>query len=302
MKKDTVNIEKLRLSEKEFEEDKNLAQIEFLMEAKPSENPEVTFVVAQPGAGKTALSAMSMKEIKESNGKMPVNINADRLAEYHRNYNELLDYIPEDRFRITREFVNPTMKDIQNVLIKNKVSMVIECTLNSEKKIKLMENLKRKGYKVNIKVLAVDKLESRISCFEREVALLKLDSKARGIDKECHENSYYNMIKTLMKIINIQCWDNIEIFKRGKDKGEPETIYKSFELGDMNIISTIKEERKQQRKQIIENEDEYMGRINKVTDSIEKYQNNEKLKKYTLRDINDLKVEFLQYTKQGLQL
>jgi predicted ABC-type ATPase len=175
-----MNIEDFKLSQDEFSKDKSAALLEFLIECKPVKNPIVTFVVGQPGAGKTSLAILSQSRITTANeGVAPINVDADRIAMYHRYYNRLLDFEPEERFNITREFVNPAIKEIQTMLSEKQISMIIECTLNTDKKLKFMRDLKEKGYKVNVNVLVVTELESRLSCLEREALFLKMRRKIK---------------------------------------------------------------------------------------------------------------------------
>lgn len=290
-----MNIDELSLEEDEFIVDKNYAFLEFLGQATPTKKPEVTFVVAQPGAGKTGLAAYSTQEIKQrNNGTTPINVNADKVAEYHRNYSKLLDYIPEERFRVTRKFVNPVIKEIQQTLKNLGVSMVIECTLNSEKKIAFMKELKDAGYKVNINVLSVDELESRVSCLEREACLLSLGNKSRGIDRESHDNAYNNMVKTLRKLVDEECWDNISIYKRGQNCDIPEKIYETTQKGDLEAIEKIQLERNKQRKIILSNPEKYQDRLAKTKNVINLYQRNETLRNYSIKNLQDLQQDFME--------
>lgn len=293
-----MNIEELALDENEYIVDKNYAFLEFLGQATPTKKPEVTFVVAQPGAGKTGLAAYSTQEIKQrNNGTSPINVNADKVAEYHRNYSKLLDYIPEERFRVTRKFVNPVIKEIQQTLKNLNVSMVIECTLNSEKKIAFMKELKDAGYIVNINVLSVDELESRMSCLEREACLLSLGNKSRGIDKESHDSAYNNMIKTLGKLVYENCWDNISIYKRGKETDIPEKVYETQKTGDLDVLEKIQLERNRQRKEILSNSEQYQDRIIKTKNAINLYQRNEILRDYSINNLQDLQQDFMEKIK-----
>lgn len=289
-----MNIEELALTEEEMKEDKSYAFLEFLSQASPTKRPEVTFVVAQPGAGKTGLAALSTIEIKNrNNGTLPVNVNADRVAEYHRNYTKLLDYKPEDRFRITRQFVNPTIKEIQKTLSQNRVSMIIECTLNSTKKIEFMKKLKQMGYRVNINVMVVDELESRMSCLEREVSLLKLGHKARGIDRPSHDSAYVNMVQTLGTVVQENCWDIISLFRRGNVQEKPVQIYETQRIGDVNVTSNINKERQSQRLEILRYPEKYLSRLDETRKSLILYQTNAMLRKYSIDNLDELKSDFL---------
>lgn len=295
-----MNIEELALTEEEYNEDRNYVFLTCLANANTTRFPEATFVVGQPGAGKTKLSRVSNIELKKrNNGTMPVNVNADMVAQYHRNYNKLLEFKPEDRQRITREFVNPAIKEIQDTLSKHRVSMVIECTLNSDKKLAFMEKLKQQGYKVNIKVMVVHELESKISCLEREAALLRMGNKARGIDRKSHNDAYKNMPKTIKKILDNGVYDNIELYTRGKNGEEPKKIEKDR---DVDVVEMIETERINQRKQILSDPEKFLKRLERIKKDIEFYQQNEMLKKYSLTNLAELEKEFQQELEKYNQM
>lgn len=102
-------IEDYDMTEDEIDRYTDIALIDFLMDGNTSKSPEVTFVVGQPGAGKTLLAAFATREIqsRDSNGNLPINLNADKVATYHKYYKELLKYAPEERYNASRKFVNP---------------------------------------------------------------------------------------------------------------------------------------------------------------------------------------------------
>lgn len=186
------------------------------------------------------------------------------MAKFHKNYEELLNYPPEDRFDITREFVNPAIKTIQSTLIDKYVSMIIECTLSSEKKLEFMNTLKNRGYKVDINVMVVNEFESRISCLEREAKMLEYGETPRGIDRASQIKNYRNMTKTLEKVAKSGDWDTIKLYRRGEEAEVPQEIY-SLEVGNEDeLINKIVEERNKQEEKIFDNPNTYFKRVNTV--------------------------------------
>ena len=287
-------IEEYRMDEQETEQATSKALIKFLMIAEGSKQPTVTFVVGQPGAGKTGLAAYSARDIQKNdpNHNLPVNLNADIVAKYHKYYDELLNYPPEDRFDITREFVNPAIKEIQNKLLDKNVSMIMECTLNSEKKLEFMKKLKNRGYKVNINVMVVNEYESRISCLEREAKMLEFGETPRGIDKESQDKTYKNMVKTLGKALNNGYWDNIELFKRGDETEVPEKIYKAKRDDSNGLITKILEERNLQEDEIFKDQTKYYKRLSRVKNVFENYFMDDNAKCNAMGRLNELKKDF----------
>lgn len=287
-------IEEYSMNDEEIEQAKNEALIRFLMVAERSKNPEITFVVGQPGAGKTGLAVYSTKEIQKKDGSnnLPVSLNADVVAKYHKDYEQLLSYPPEDRMRITRKFVNVAMPYIQDKLVDKNVSMVMECTLNSEKKLDFMKKLKARGYNVNINVLVVNGLESRMSCLEREAKMLQYGEKPRGIDKDSHDKTYVNMLTTLAKALENGCCDSINLYRRGKETEIPEHIYTAKPGSSKELISKINSERAAQGAAILENPEAYRDRLRRVTEVFENYFVDENAKENAFSRVEELKNEF----------
>ena len=285
-----MNGEEYLLSESEYKRCKEEILFELLLEGERATFPEVTFVVGQPGAGKTGLSIWSKREVEENSRKC-VELNADKIATYHKHYNKLLDLLPEDRLKISREFVNPCYKELQDIMIEKRFNMVMECTLNSSKKIAMMEQLKNLGYKVNINVLAVDYFESFLSCFEREAEMLKLDIKPRGIDKKNHDDCYYNMLETINKIQEKGCFDKISVFKRGQDVFEPIKIGEIIQNKE-DTVHLIEDERNMQRQQLLGQGHQYIERIRNTKKIFQMLGKAPILTKRALEDIEGLEKLF----------
>lgn len=133
-----------------------------------SENPELIYISAGPGAGKTAIEIYLKKLFKE-NGQRAFDINSDKIAEFHPQYEEALQELPEECYRITRQFVRPATPKIFDELSKTRISIINENTLDKgDYDINNARKFKENGYKISVCVMATDMFESRLSCYERE--------------------------------------------------------------------------------------------------------------------------------------
>ena len=298
-------IEDYDMTEEEIDRYTDIALIDFLMDGNTSKSPEVTFVVGQPGAGKTLLAAFATREIqsRDSNENLPINLNADKVATYHKYYKELLKYAPEERYNASRKFVNPAIKEIQEKLIDKDISMVMECTLNSNKKLALMDRIRKRGYKSNVKVMVVNEFESRMSTMEREAQMLKYGEKPRGIDKKTHDEPYYAMLGNLSAIMEKSCWDSVSLYRRGPNNSDPEDFFSANNnTTGYELVSKIKAERQRQMEELRKKPEEYYSRVQNVREIFEKLYMSNTSKEDAIARLNELEKDYTEFlTKRNLE-
>ena len=274
-------IEDYDMTEEEIDRYTDIALIDFLMDGNTSKSPEVTFVVGQPGAGKTLLAAFATREIqsRDSNENLPINLNADKVATYHKYYKELLKYAPEERYNASRKFVNPAIKEIQEKLIDKDISMVMECTLNSNKKLALMDRIRKRGYKSNVKVMVVNEFESRMSTMEREAQMLKYG------------------------IMEKYCWDSVSLYRRGPNNSDPEEFFSANNnTTGYELVSKIKAERQRQMEELRKKPEEYYSRVQNVREIFEKLYMSNTSKEDAIARLNELEKDYTEFlTKRNLE-
>ena len=97
---------KYDLTPNDIEAGVNRILAEAYASAVVSESPTMVYITAGPGSGKTAIEIYYKKLFKEKNERAYI-INSDKIAEFHPNYEESLEELPEECYRITRQFVRP---------------------------------------------------------------------------------------------------------------------------------------------------------------------------------------------------
>ena len=108
-----------------------------------SENPTIIYVVGGPGTGKTAIEIYYKKKLKNKNEKAYM-LSSDKIAKFHPNYDDAMEELPEDCYKITRQFVKLALPIIYNELIKNRISIINETSLSKgEQDIERARNLKK---------------------------------------------------------------------------------------------------------------------------------------------------------------
>lgn len=262
--------------------------------ATVSENPELIYISAGPGAGKTSIEIHLKKSFKEK-GQRAFDINSDKIAEFHPQYEEALQELPEECYRITRQFVRPATPRIFDELSKTKISIINENTLDKgEYDIKNARKFKENGYKISVCVMATDMFESRLSCYEREANTLLIGLTPRGCSKETQERMYDSFISGIELLDNLGLLDDIHVYIRGENLNKPPIL--KYSKGDSSYScfqEAITFERAKQRNALLSNPEEYLRRIETARKTISEFGINEALTHNSLAGLEELRNDYL---------
>lgn len=262
--------------------------------ATVSSNPTLVYISAGPGAGKTAVEVYFKKKFKEQ-GERAYILNSDKIAEFHPNYEDALEELPEECYRITRKFVRPAAPEIFNELMKNNINIINENTLDKgESDIELAKKFKEHGYKISANIIATDIFESRISCYEREVGALLAGITPRGCSKETQMRMYNSFVDEIKDLDRLGLCDEINVYIRGENiNKEPILRYSKNSNTYRDFNEAIIEERAKQRRKLLDNPAKYLLRIEKAESVISKYGMNEILTKNSLNGLKELQEDFI---------
>lgn len=261
-----------------------------------SNNPSLIYISAGPGAGKTAIEMHFKKEFKDR-GEKAYSINSDKIAEFHPNYEEALEELPEECYRITRQFVRPAAPKIYEELMNNKINIINENTLDKgDSDIELTRKFKEHGYKIIVNVIATDLFESRLSCYEREAAMLLASLTPRGCSKETQIRMYDAFVPEIKKLDDLGLCDDINVYIRGENINKPPILKFSKTMNNTynNFNEALIKERAKQRQKLLEDPENYLSRIKNAKNTIVNYGVNEQLTKNSLNGLNELQSDFLQ--------
>ena len=186
----------------------------FLNESKHAERKShpIAFIVGgQPGAGKTRLIASSNSFLK---GNCFV-IDNDIYRSAHPLRQEIYDNYPELFTALTDQLsfaVTPRMIDLG---IENKINIILHQTLKNNVIVdNAISKLKRNGYIVVVRALAVSDLESKMSMIERFQYEAKTTGIHRWVPMKNHDIAYNGMPETLDYMHKSNLCDIIEVSKR----------------------------------------------------------------------------------------
>lgn len=261
-----------------------------------SDSPTIIYIAAGPGAGKTSIERYFITKFKNEKGERPYVLNSDMIAEFHPNYDEAIEELPEECYRITRQFVRPATPIIFNELMKSRINLINENLLDKgDYDIDIARKLKANGYKISINIMATDSFESRLSCYERDAAMLRAGLTPRGCSEETQKRMYNSFIAGIRKLQGLGLADEINVYTRGENINKPPILrYSSLQKGGKyyDFEEAVYGERKKQREALLADPSTYLNRIENAEQTISQYSSNEELSKDSLEALRNLRRDF----------
>ena len=261
-----------------------------------SDAPTIVYIAAGPGAGKTAVERYFVSKFKHEKGERAYTLNSDRIAEFHPNYDEAIEELPEECYRITRQFVRPATPVIFDELMKSRINLINENLLDKgDYDINIARKLKENGYRISVNIMATDSFEARLSCYERDAAMLSVGLTPRGCSEETQKRMYNSFIAGVRKLQELGLADEVNVYTRGENINKPPRL-KYSSVQDNGEYSDFEEavysERQKQRDGLIANKDAYYARIEEAEQTISQYSSNEELAKDSLEALENLRSDF----------
>lgn len=301
-----TNYDKFKLSDEDIkigiddfftqiliEERKRNNRIKSLSELA-SENPTIIFIAGQPGSGKTTLSNYREDQY-DARKEAVVKVGADKIATFHRDYEELVKLLPDECYKITRQFVRVAEPIIYKSMRENKLNIIREISLNKgEADYAKIREFRESGYQVEVDVVAVDKYESFLSCIERDIKLLEIGYDPRPVARSNHDRMYEPLVQELIEIGNMGLSTKTNVYVR-------EASITPFKLawtseGDNrypNAHEAVICERAKSRKRILQKPQQYLARIEEARAKITVNVQDERMRKSYLKELKQLESEFL---------
>ncbi|MBO4285123.1 MAG: zeta toxin family protein [Alphaproteobacteria bacterium] len=213
-----------------------LAEIrDFVFQDKtPVAHPQVYILGGQPGAGKSVLTESVMKSLTDDN---IISINGDEFRLWHPKAQEIFRKHQKMFAEYTDADFRTWTSAIFDEAIQNHYNIVFEGTMRTDR---ICDTIKQKllpaGYQINILVMAVPAIKSRISIYSRYQEQLEKYPIARFTSRTSHDEGYEGMLSTLRKIEDEHLYDTIKVYNR---QGEI-----LFQTGDKDVVSAINKERR----------------------------------------------------------
>lgn len=307
---------KYDLTPEQFQKNLGAVELELFMGGRrvaEDYRPYSVYVVAQPGAGKTALRSSIEVEYQVETADHPfVEFNPDDVAIRHEYYREILREYPDESYQILQKFVSPALDDyLKPKAVELRSNIIQEGTLsNTDAYVKILDFQKNGGkaligelhedgsreeidvnggYFIDINVLAVDRYESLLSSYEREQEFRDLGLPPRAVTEANHDSSYDKILNTISEIEKRGLGDRIRIYRRGIVKSMPILVYDTGRANSkITAVEKIKEERNNNRKELMVDPEKYLSRIRNLKDRVSKNGTETQMKK-----IDELEKQFI---------
>ena len=259
-----------------------------------SDKPGIYYVVGGPGSGKTGIERYIKKDLKEQ-GETSTQIGSDFIATFHPNYEEILENeLPEDCYTLTRQFVRPAAPRIFEDIRKNRINLINENTFDKgQSDIDSVKEFKDAGYRISVNIMATDIFLSRLSCFEREAAMLRSELIPRGISSETQKRMYNSFVSEIQELQRLGLCDELNVYARGENINKPRLVYSLNDLTYRDFYEAIISARNAQRNGIIANSTEYLLRLDEAKRVISEYGTSEILTQNSLKGIEKLREDFI---------
>lgn len=219
-------IEKYKLSEDEHKKIYELIEKQIFKDMVPSENPTAIIVGTQSGAGKGGLIQFSREEVEKVGENIKI-ITTDEYKPFHPRAIEIARKHPTQYVKIVEVDAGLWTGEILQKAINEKFSFIFECTLKNNRIMERIKELKNNGFKVILRSLAVPRMESMLSIFERYQCQMDTLGFGRLVTSENHDKSYDGMRNVIEEIEESKLCDNVEIYLRGRKVNEPKLVYSS---------------------------------------------------------------------------
>lgn len=219
-------LKKYKLTEKEHGRLYKMIKQIWTEDKFPVDNPIAIIIGGQTGAGKSGIIAYSKKMFFDDN---VVVINSDEIKPFHPKSSEIAREYPQLYTKITDQESNTWTSQLFEDTRNSGYNIIFEGTMkNNRIADDAIEDLKKLGYTVIVRGLAVCDLESRLSILERYEAQVSKKGWGRLVVPEHHNQTYFGMPETIDYIEQNKKFDILEIYRRGSVPADPELIYGVF--------------------------------------------------------------------------
>lgn len=178
----------------------------------PVDSPRAFLLGGQPGAGKTALRYVIMKEISTN----VIVVDNDSFKQAHPNFDKIAEQYGKDYVSQVTPFSNRLTEKLVDYLSDKNYHLIIEGTLRTVEVPTMTANLlKAKGYETNLYVVAVSKELSYLGTLARyEYQFSKDAVTARETKREHHDLVVQTLSENISTLYNEKVFKTIKLFTR----------------------------------------------------------------------------------------
>ena len=178
--------------------------------ATSQERPRVIILAGQPGAGKGSLARSAEVEL----GRDAVVVDPDSLRDFHPKVESFRSDHPYTWADDTHPDASAWAKELRAAAIDGRKNLILDTTLgDGDKAVALVNELKAKGYDVEIRAVAANRLESELGVDQRFAKKIDLDGYGRYVPEGVREQVYRDLPDNLNQVAK-ETGTPIRIFNR----------------------------------------------------------------------------------------
>jgi len=171
----------------------------FLANSNAVEQPRAIITGGQPGSGKSRLADAGMAELEQSGGA--VMIDADRLRRYHPRNDALMRADDKQSANLTHKDAGAWAGRLIADGVERRRNLVIDQTSRDAEAVeRLAAQLHERGYKVELRAMAVKDIVSEQRILMRYERQKSTDGHGRYSTKDNHDSAYAGLANTIATV------------------------------------------------------------------------------------------------------
>lgn len=223
--------------------------------ATSQERPRAIILGGQPGSGKGGLAASVTNELQGD----AVTIDPDELRRFHPNVGDFRRETPYTWSGRTHADASQWADELLKETVSDRKNLIFDTTLsNGQWTSELINDLKSKGYDVEVRAIATSKLESELGVDRRFTQRLDMDGYGRYVPEGARDAIYGKLPASLDTVrastdapIRIFNREGIELYDSRTDTRPPSAALESernARLKDPNITHSLRDEWTEQKR------------------------------------------------------
>lgn len=213
-----------------------IAKSSFVVE--PVSHPTMTIVGGQPGAGKSNLKRFMRRDFARN----ILMLDGDEYRSFHPEYKEIQKNEPLNMSELTQDFSEKVHQKIKDYCLENSLNFSFETTFRNSKRISdEISAAKKNNLFVDVRLMAVNPVISRIYTLERYRSGLHNDGEGRSVSKRAHDERAAVISDVVKDVESFGKYDSFFIYGRGFDSVNEITYL--VEKDPVNVHQTFLNER-----------------------------------------------------------
>ena len=200
-------------TKEQFNEQFEIIYKDLTSRCKPCELPKAYLLGGQSGSGKSTIHTILSEE--EPN---IIVIDGDRFRENNPYFSEIQKQYGNEAANYTQPFVNEMVSSLINRLSSEKYNLIIEGTCrNVNVPLNTCNELKQKGYHVELAVMCTDKEVSWQSTIDRYNEMEAAGLTPRAVPRDKYIETVKALPQNISELYKRKIFDDIRLFDRNKN-------------------------------------------------------------------------------------